>query len=141
MDIAQLLGPPPQVTLTIPNVDDLDPRKMWIHYDEDLDTLILYLDEARRSGVLRYVGRLYAIADPETNELIGVQAEGWETEIVPQFEDLRESWPVVKQSLRPRVGWSQLLRLIGPAILFLLVALVSDEANSSSGSPLRLQPA
>jgi hypothetical protein len=65
--------------------DAVDPEKVVISYDRRSDTLLVHLFGRGRSSVSVHIDRyLYAMVDPESEEIIGVHIEGFLSQAVKE---------------------------------------------------------
>lgn len=128
MDIATLLGPPPAVQLTMPSAETIATGEIWVDYDEESDSFIIYFSAQPARGVHYDIDNgVTAIADPVTGQVLGIQIDAWERHFIHQFADLNRVWPEFKSTLEPDKSWSHPLRFLGVFVLFLLSILHNDE--------------
>lgn len=90
--------------------DGVDPEKVVISYDRRSDTLLVHLFGRGRSSISVHIDRyLYAMVDPDSDEIIGIHIEGflsqavkehpWEIAILDHAE-LRGITPVEVRALQ-----------------------------------------
>lgn len=113
--------------------DEVDPETMAISYDRRSDTLLVHLFGRGRPSVSVPIRRyLYAMVDPDSEEIIGIHIEGFLSQAVkehPQeialldYAELRGITPAeVRELQRSALGiWR-------PLIVQLRAALTSDSA-------------
>ena len=135
MTTAQLFGSEPRVLLTSPAQWPVpNPGNLWVNYDAETDSLILYLTGKPVRGVHVWLqDDIYLIVDPVTNAIVGMYVEAWERSFVPAHADLQQTWRQIKPTIVPD-GWSQLLRMLA-LWLFLIMQPPGNGGQST------LQPA
>jgi hypothetical protein len=119
MDVGQLIGEQGLIELVPPNIDTIRPDNVWVNYEVDTDTFIVYLSQQPAPGVSHYITEnLMAITPLDSNEVIGFQIEGWEGEYLLTQPKLAEWWPSFKQSLAGDKSWSPQLIIMAWLLLF-----------------------
>jgi hypothetical protein len=67
------------------NWDTIDPEKVVIRYDRPSDTLLVHLFGLGRSSISVPIDRyLYVMADPDSEEIIGIHIEGFLAQAVKE---------------------------------------------------------
>jgi hypothetical protein len=67
--------------------------KIFFHYDDLSDTLMLLFISPERETVVHYLDKYIAILYmPEDNEIVGLQVEYFQSDFVPMYEDLQRDW-------------------------------------------------
>ncbi|MCA9879078.1 MAG: hypothetical protein KC442_14905 [Thermomicrobiales bacterium] len=104
--------------------DDVDPGKIAIAYDRPSDTLLIHLFGRGRPAVSVLVDRyLYALADPESDQIVGIHIEGFLAQAVKEHPQeiavldhakLRGITPVEVWGLQRDIlgSWPPLLRKV-----------------------------
>lgn len=75
----EIYGRETRMSLKPLRVDNLEPGGFWVDYDQDTDSMVVFLGGKPRRGVSVYLDDdTYVIADPATGEIIGFQVDAWE---------------------------------------------------------------
>ena len=110
-----------------------DPNALWVDYDQDTDSMVIYLTGRPVRGVTVYLDDdIYVIADPGTGEIVGFQVDAWERSFLPRHTDLKLVWPEIKQTISPEEGWSEPLKVYLLFAVMLFRRMFGSPDNSSS---------
>ena len=119
MDVGQLIGEQELPELIPPDMDVIRPDNVWVNYDVESDTFIMYLNTRPIPGVSYYISNnVLAITSLDSDEIVGFQIEAWEKEYLLTQPKLAEWWPTVRQSLIGERSWSPQLVIMGLLLLF-----------------------
>ncbi len=67
--------------------------KIFFHYDDLADILMLLFISPERETVVHYLDKYIAILyTPEDNQIVGLQVEYFQSDFVPMYEDLQRDW-------------------------------------------------
>jgi|SRR4051812_48526695 len=128
MDVGQFIGEQELPELILPDIDAISPDNVWVNYDGESDTFIIYLNKKPIPGISYYLtNNLLAITPLESNEVVGFQVEAWEREYVPKHETLASWWPTTKHTLIGNRSWSPWLVML--ALVFLLGYVFEPKEN------------
>ena len=66
---------------------------LFLHYDEEADTLMLILGSPNVETVVHYVNDDVALLyTPDKLEIVGLQIEDFQSEFVPMYNSLQKVW-------------------------------------------------
>ena len=90
---------PPIVPLNARSLRNATLSDIWANYDDDTDSMIIYVTGKPVPGVNIYLGDdVYAIADPrDSNNVVGLYFESWEN-YVPKLDIVNRSWNEIKDA-------------------------------------------
>jgi hypothetical protein len=127
--VAELYGDKPQMKLApVAQWPQPEPSTVWANYDQETDSMVVYLTGKPVRGIHVWLQNgVYAIVDPGTEKVVGMQVEAWEQSFVPAHKEIREMWQELRPVFAREVGWNYLLR----AIALWLVILLRPEADRS----------
>lgn len=132
MDVGQLIGEQELPELILPDIDAISPDNVWVNYDRESDTFIIYLSKHPVPGVSYYITEnLLAITPLDSNEVIGFQVDAWEREYIPQHSQLASWWPTTKHTLEGARTWSPWLIMLALMMLLGYVFVPKEEEQLS----------
>ena len=109
--VKEIFGEMPRMQFDLNSLTSLkvDPEKIWANYDEETDSMIMYITGGPVRSIAVALGdNIYVMVDPATNKVVGLQFEAWDKEFMPEFEEANKTWHEVKPTLA--LGWSYTLR-------------------------------
>lgn len=115
------------------NMESIDLNKLWAHYDDEADSMVIYLT----GGPVRAVSVLldedtYVKVDPATGEIVGFHVEGWERQFVPEHPDIRSSWKKITPRTANESEWRHILNMMA---LWLVFVFKSDYMPPLANNP------
>lgn len=128
-----MIGKKTSIQVNPLNMDTIDPAKLWVHYDDEADSLVIYL-----TGVpVRAVSVLldedtYAKVDPQTGEIAGFHIEAWERHFVPRHPDIQLSWEKISSHTSTEAEWSHILHMLA---LWLVFVFKTDYMSPLASNP------
>ena len=101
-------------------LDAIDQNKLWVHYDDEADSLVIYLTSKPECAISVALDRdTYLKVNPTTGDIVGFHVERWQRAFLPEHADLQEMW----DKLIPRsveTHWPALLRILALWLIFML---------------------
>lgn len=102
------------------HLDAIDQNKLWVHYDDEADSLVIYLTGKPERAISVALDRdTYLKVNPITGDIVGFHVEAWQRAFLPDHADLQEIW----DKLTPRsveTDWPALLRVLALWLIFML---------------------
>jgi hypothetical protein len=131
MLVKDVYGDASRIQLKPRSIPIVDPNSLWVDYDRDTDSIIIYLTGKPVRCASVYVDdNIYALADPATGDIVGFQVDAWERSFLPRHPDLQLVWPQIKKTIAPDEGWSEQLK-----VYLMFTALVfSQMFNTENGN-------
>lgn len=115
-----------------------EPGRLWVDYDPDTDSMLIYTDGKPSRSVSVYLdNNIYVLVDPVNRHVLGFQVELWERNFLPQHADLQLIWPQIKQTIACDDGWSEQLKVY----LMFVVMLFQQFFNNVGRQPPTSWPA
>ena len=75
---------------------------LFLHYDDEIDTLILLLASPNTETVVHYVNDDVALLyTPEKLEIVGLQIEDFQSEFIHLYSSLQKVWRFSKCGIKP----------------------------------------
>ncbi|MCB0083428.1 MAG: DUF2283 domain-containing protein [Caldilineaceae bacterium] len=103
------------------SVDTIDQNQLWVHYDDEADSIVFYLTGQPMFAVsVEVEPDTYLKIDPATRNIVGFHVEGWEQKFLPAHADLRAVWQSTKRGSQSDSAWNQFLRMVALWMIFLL---------------------
>ena len=100
--------------------DAIDQNNLWVHYDEEADSLVIYLTgKPERAVSVELENDAYLKVNPTTGDIVGFHIEAWQQAFLPTHASLQEAW----RKLGPTAvaaDWDYLLRMVALWLIFLL---------------------
>jgi hypothetical protein len=132
--VKDLLGQRPTFHMQSLNLDAIDPKKIWANYDQEADSVVIYITGKPQPAVSVYSGdNIYVMVDPATRAVVGFHVEKWERKFVPAHADIASVWTMIKNALSTEQNWRCLLQMLALWTIFTLKA--------NNGATPVLQPA
>ena len=105
------------------DTETIDPNKLWVHYDDEADSLVIYLTgrPVRALSVL-LDDDTYVKINPKTGEIVGFHIEAWERQFVPAHPDIQMSWNKLDPSASAEPEWSHIFHMLALWLIFLFKA-------------------
>jgi uncharacterized protein YuzE len=114
-------------------VDTIDQDKLWVHYDEEADSIVIYITGAPVFAISVAVeDDTYLKVDPTTGNVVGFHVEAWSQRFLPNHPELQMAWQQMEKHAEPNPGLRSLLRMIALWVIFILK---SDNVLSSPLQP------
>jgi hypothetical protein len=94
---------------------------MWAKYDEETDSMLIYVTGKPVPGVNVYLGNdIYAIVDShDGNKMIGLYLEGWE-EFSTKLDLVNRSWHEIREQAAQGADETLALRLLALVLVMTL---------------------
>jgi hypothetical protein len=128
------MGEGPTMKVNSLNLAAIDQNKLWVNYDAEADSIVIYLTGAPTRAVSVCFGDdIYLKVNPLTNDIVGLHIEAWERKFVPAHPDIQAVWDKVKPHAKPEASWHQLLRMLA---LWLIFGLKEDHRVLSLPQPV-----
>ena len=132
--IKEILGKRPQFQIQDFEGDPIDPSQLWVNYDAESDSVVIFLTGTPQPSVSIYTDNgLYVMVDPKDRKLIGFQVENWEKVFVPAHAEIQAAWSPIKKTKSNTKPWETLMRMLALWTIFVL----RSESDASSA----MQPA
>lgn len=89
----------PKISLKAEWMKSVTLGDIWANYDEDTDSMIIYVTGKPVPGVNVYLrDDVYAIADTkDNNKVVGLYFESWE-DYVPKLDIVNRSWSEIREA-------------------------------------------
>lgn len=132
--VKDILGAGPAIKANPLNIEAIDQNKLWVHYDPEADSIVIYLTGAPTRAVSVCFGdNTYLKVHPVTHDIVGLHIEAWEHKFVPAHPDIQAVWEKMKPYAKPEVSWHQLLRMLA---LWLIFGLKAERSVLPSPQPV-----
>ena len=104
-------------------VDSIDIEKLWVHYDDEADRMVIYLTGAPVFAVsVLMEDDTYLKVNPTTGDIVGFHVEAWERGFLPTHPELQGLWQKLQPVVETTPDWTTYLRMLALWIIFLLKA-------------------
>lgn len=101
-------------------VDTIDQDKLWVHYDDEADSLVIYITGMPVFAISVYVDDdTYIKVNPATGDIVGFHVEAWEQHFLPSHPELQAVWQKLQPVADATPDWTTLLRMLALWIIFL----------------------
>lgn len=118
--VKDLLGDRSSLTINPLNVDVLDQNKLWVHYDPEADSIVIYITGAPMRAVSVHMGNdIYLKVDPRSGDVVGFHIEAWARNFVPEHPEVQSVWNKMQPDLEPAFDWNHLLRMLALWVIFI----------------------
>ena len=115
------------------DLEFVDLSKLWAHYDDEADSLVIYLTGAPvRAVSVLLEDDTYVKVDPSSGEIVGFHVEAWERQLVPEHPDIQSSWNKIAPRTAEQSEWNHILHMMA---LWLIVLFKTDYMTPLAGSP------
>lgn len=115
------------------DIETIDLSKLWAHYDDEADSLVIYLTGAPvRAVSVLLEDDTYVKVDPSSGEIVGFHIEAWERQFVPEHPDIQSSWNKIASRTTDQSEWSHILHMMA---LWLIVLFKTDYMTPLAGTP------
>ncbi len=95
------------------SVDTVDQNQLWVHYDDEADSLVIYITGQPIFALsVEVEPDIYLKVDPATGDIVGFHVEKWERGFLPTHPDLQTVWQTVEKRSEPDPAWNPLLRIV-----------------------------
>lgn len=122
-----------QIQINPLDMETLDLNKLWTHYDDEADSLVIYLTGTPvRAVSILLDGDTYVKVDPKTGAVVGFHIEAWERQFIPEHPDIQSSWNMIESRAADEAEWSHILHMIA---LWLVFVFKADYMSSTAGLP------
>ena len=114
-------------------IDTIDQERLWVHYDDEADSMVIYITGSPVFAVsVEIEDDTYIKVDPVTNNIVGFHVEAWTRHFLPNHPDLQAVWQTIETTSPPSPKWNPLLRMVALWMIFML------KSEHSLPSPLPL---
>lgn len=121
--VKDVLGQRPSFPISELDGSRIDPSKIWVRYDAESDSVVIYLTGSPQPSVSVYTAdNLYVMVDPKSHNVVGLHVENWESSFVPAHTDVQSVWVQIKQQFRAAQPWNEVLRMLALWTIFVLKA-------------------
>lgn len=104
-------------------LETIDIAKLWVHYDNEADSMVIYLTGAPVFAVsVLMEDDTYLKVDPTTGDIVGFHVEAWERGFLPTHPELQALWQKLQPVVETTPDWTMYLRMLALWIIFLLKA-------------------
>jgi len=104
-------------------VETIALEKLWAHYDNEADSMVIYLTGAPVFAVSVHVDDdTYLKVNPTTGDIVGFHVEAWERGFLPAHPELQALWQKLQPVVETTPDWTTYLRMLALWIIFLLKA-------------------
>lgn len=104
-------------------IDSIDQEKLWVHYDDEADSMVIYLTGAPVFAVsVLMEDDTYLKVNPTTGDIVGFHVEAWERGFLPTHPELQALWQKLQPVVETTPDWTTYLRMLALWIIFLLKA-------------------
>lgn len=104
-------------------IDSIDQEKLWVHYDDEADSMVIYLTGAPVFAVsVLMEDDTYLKVNPTTGDIVGFHLEAWERRFLPTHPELQALWQKLQPVVETTPDWTTYLRMLALWIIFLLKA-------------------
>ncbi|MEZ4864596.1 MAG: DUF2283 domain-containing protein [Caldilineaceae bacterium] len=102
-------------------VDTIDQEKLWVHYDDEADSMVIYITGAPVFAVSVPVeDDTYLKVNPATGDIVGLHVEAWEQHFLPTHPQFQAAWQKLQSIADATPDWNTLLRMVALWLIFLL---------------------
>lgn len=100
-------------------VDTIDQEKLWVHYDDEADSMVIYITGAPVFAVSVYVDDdTYIKVNPTTGDIVGFHVEAWTQNFLPAHPELQAVWQKLQPVADTTPDWTTVLRMVALWIIF-----------------------
>lgn len=100
-------------------VDTIDQDRLWAHYDEEADSLVIYLTGAPVFAISVHVeDDTYLKVNPATGNIVGFHVEAWAQHFLPSHPELQAVWQKLQPIVDTTPGWTTVLRMLALWMIF-----------------------
>lgn len=104
-------------------LETIEIEKLWVHYDDEADSMVIYLTGAPVFAVSVHVDDdTYIKVNPTTGDIVGFHVEAWERGFLPTHPELQALWQKLQPVVETTPDWTMYLRMLALWIIFLLKA-------------------
>jgi len=115
------------------DIDDIDQNKLWVHYDPEADSIVIYITGVPVRAVSVHLGNdTYLKVDPKSGDIVGFHIEAWERNFTPAHPEIQSVWGQMKPYREPALDWNHLLRMLA---LWVIFVFKSDQALNQTLQP------
>ncbi len=101
------------------NMDGIDQEKLWVHYDPEADSMVIYITGAPERATSVHVDeKTYLKVNRTTGNIVGFHIEAWEQRFVPSHPELQSIWTKLKPWSEPEPERNYLLRMLALWTIF-----------------------
>jgi uncharacterized protein YuzE len=132
--VIEQVGTPSKIQVNPMSVDTIDQDKLWVHYDDEADSMVIYITGAPVFAISVHVDDdTYIKVNPATGDIVGFHVERWEQNFLPSHPELQAVWQKLQPVVDATPDWVMLLRMVALWIIFVF--------KSDHFLPPLLQPA
>jgi hypothetical protein len=100
--------------------DAIDQNQLWVHYDDEADSMVIYITGKPTQAVSVYLGDdTYLKVNPANGDIVGFHVEAWEQSFLPAHPELQVVWNKLQSSAASEPDWNYLLRMLALWIIFI----------------------
>lgn len=114
-------------------VDTIDQDRLWAHYDEEADSMVIYLTGAPVFAISVHVeDDIYLKVDSAAGNIVGFHVEAWAQNFLPSHPELQAVWQKLQLVVDATPGWTTVLRMLA---LWMIFVFKSDHVLQSAPQP------
>lgn len=118
--VNELLSKQSPLTINPLDVDAIDQNKLWVHYDPEADSIVIYLTGAPVRAVSVHMGNnTYLKVNPKSGDVVGFHIEAWAQDFVPAHPEIQTVWNKLQPKFEPAFDWNHLLRILALWVIFI----------------------
>jgi len=121
--VKDLFGEHRRIVVNPLDLDAIDPHKLWVHYDPEADSLVIYLTGVPVRAVSVEQGDdTYMKVNPANGQIVGFHVEAWARKFLPAHPDLQAVWCKMQPDQATTPDWSQVFRMLALWLIFIFKA-------------------
>jgi hypothetical protein len=115
------------------HVDTINQDKPWVHYDEEADSMVIYITGAPVFAISVHIeDDTYLKVNPATGDIVGFHVEAWKQNFLPSHPELQTVWQTLQPVVDSPSGWMTVLRMLA---LWMIFVFKSDHVLQSAPQP------
>ena len=131
--VKDLLGKHSTLKINPFAIDEIDQNKLWVHYDPEADSIVIYITGIPVRAVSVHMGNdTYLKVDPKSGDIVGFHIEAWERNFTVAHPEIQSVWDQMKPDRESVFDWNHLLRMLA---LWVIFVFKSDQAFSQTLQP------
>jgi len=109
-----------QIQINPLDVGTIDLNKLWVHYDDEADSLVIYLTGSPVRAVSVLLDEdTYVKVDPNRGEIVGFHIEAWARQFVPNHPNIQSSWNKIAPHAENEPAWHHIFQMMALWLVFL----------------------
>lgn len=117
--VTEQLGNRARMQIKPLHVDTINQDKLWVHYDEEADSMVIYLTGAPVFAIsVQVEDDTYLKVNPTTGDIVGFHVEAWEQRFLPTHPELQALWQKLQPVVDTTPNWTTLWRMLALWIIF-----------------------